>query len=194
MNIFKSLYNAVIALSEKPYAVKALGAISFAESSFFPIPPDVMLLPMALAKPKRALYYAAVCTITSVLGGILGYYIGAWLYDSAGAWLINLYGLGGKVEAFREQYREYGHWVILLKGLTPIPFKLVTITSGLAGYDIWMFILLSIITRGARFFILAGVLHKYGDFLRGFIERNLTAIAIISIIALVGGFAIVKFL
>jgi membrane protein YqaA with SNARE-associated domain len=194
MNIFKSLYDKTIALSEKPYAVKALGAVSFAESSFFPIPPDVILLPMSLAKPHKALYYAAVCTITSVLGGILGYYIGAVLYDTAGAWVINFYGLQGKAETFREQFQQHGHWIILLKGLTPIPFKLVTITSGLAGYDIWMFILLSIITRGGRFFILAGVLHKYGDVLRVFIEKHLTALAIGTIIAIVGGFVAVKYL
>lgn len=194
MNIFKSLYDWTINLANKPYAPKALGAISFAESSFFPIPPDVMLLPMCLAKPNRALYYAAICTITSVLGGILGYAIGFFLFEQAGAWVIKFYGLGTQVETFRTQFQEYGHWVILLKGLTPIPYKLVTITSGLAGYDFFWFVVLSLITRGARFFILAGVLHKWGVPIKAFVEKNLTLLAILAIGALVGGFVVVKYL
>ncbi len=128
-----------------------LGAVSFAESSFFPIPPDVMLIPMALARPDRAFYLAAWCSITSVAGGILGYAIGALLYDSVGAWLISIYGYGDKVETFRAAYAEWGAWIILLKGLTPIPYKIVTITSGFAGYNLGLFILFSMITRGRAF-------------------------------------------
>src|SRR4029077_12086940 len=138
-------------------ALWILSAVAFAESSFFPVPPDIMLLPMSLAKPQRAWLYAGVCTIASVAGGLLGYAIGALLYDSVGHWLINLYGYGDKVEAFRESYARGGAIIILGKGLTPIPYKLVTITSGFAGYNIWLFILFSIITRGARFFIEAVV-------------------------------------
>ena len=117
-----------------------MGAVSFAESSFFPVPPDVMLIPMSLARPERAWFYALVCTVTSVLGGIVGYAIGALLYDSLGQWLIQIYGLSGKVEAFRASYAEWGAWIIIGKGLTPIPYKLVTITSGFADYNIWLFI------------------------------------------------------
>jgi membrane protein YqaA with SNARE-associated domain len=132
-----------------------------------------MLIPMSLARPQRAWLYALVCTATSVVGGILGYAIGALLYDSIGQWLINLYGLGDKVEAFRAGYAEYGAWIILLKGLTPIPYKLVTITSGFAGYNIWLFILCSLIGRGMRFFIGAILFNRYGDVIRAELERRL---------------------
>src|SRR4029077_7354809 len=113
-------------------------AVCYAEVSFFPIPPDIMLLPMSLARPKRAWWFATVCTIASVAGGVVGYAIGALLYDSRGQWLINLYGLSGKVEAFRQSYAEWGAVIIIGKGLTLIPYKLVTITSGFAGYNIWL--------------------------------------------------------
>ena len=129
----RGLYQWTLSLAASPRAVPALAAVSFAESSFFPIPPDVVLVPMALAKPKSAWWFAFVCTIASVLGGLLGYAIGYLLYDSVGAWLINLYGYGQKVEALREFYAQWGWAFILVKGLTPIPFKLVTIVSGLAG-------------------------------------------------------------
>ena len=119
---------------------------------------------MALAKPEKARLYALVCTIASVLGGILGYAIGAFLYDTVGHWLISAYGYGGRDEAFRAAYAEWAeYWIILIKGLTPIPFKIVTIASGFAGYDFFMFVLLSIITRGARFFLEAELLRIYGE-------------------------------
>ena len=190
--MLKRLYNWTISLSESPRAPYALGAVSFAESSFFPIPPDVMLLPMALARPDKAWTYAAICTITSVIGGIVGYMIGSLLYDSVGQWLIAVYGLGDKLDGFRELYQKWGHWIILIKGFTPIPYKLVTIASGLAGYDFIWFVILSIITRGARFFFLAGILNRYGEPLRRFIENNLVAVAVVLILAIVGGFAAVK--
>ncbi len=132
-----------------------------------------MLIPMSLARPQRAWLYAAVCTGASVLGGILGYAIGALLYDSVGHWLIQLYGYGDKVEAFRAGYAEYGAWIILLKGLTPIPYKLVTITSGFANYNIWLFVALSVIARGGRFFIVAILLNRYGEWIRIRIEKHL---------------------
>jgi len=192
--MLKRLYNWTLSLSESPRAPYALGAVSFAESSFFPIPPDVMLLPMALARPEKAWTYAAICTITSVLGGIVGYMIGALLFDSLGQWLISVYGLGDKFETFQATYQKWGHWIILIKGFTPIPYKLVTIASGLAAYDFFWFVVLSIITRGARFFFLAGILNRYGVPLRRFIEDNLAAVATVVIVAIVGGFAAVKFL
>ena len=167
-----------------------MGAVSFAESSFFPVPPDVMLIPMSLARPERAWLYASVCTATSVLGGILGYAIGALLYDSIGHWLIQFYGLGGKVEAFRAGYAEYGAWIILLKGLTPIPYKLVTITSGFAGYNIWLFVLCSIVARGGRFFVVAVLLNRYGDVIRAELEKRLGLWVGIGAAVLVLGFYI----
>src|SRR5919109_3078637 len=150
-----------------------MGAISFAESSFFPVPPDVMLIPMSLARSDRAWFYATVCTATSVAGGVLGYLIGAVLYDSIGLWLIQLYGYGDKVEAFRESYAQWGGWIILLKGLTAIPYKIVTIASGFAGYNLLMFVLLSIVARGMRFYLLAFLLNRYGAQARSIIEERL---------------------
>src|SRR3990170_3558999 len=165
--MLRRLYDWTLSLAARPSAPYALAAVSFSESSFFPVPPDVMLVPMMLARPDKAWFYALICTITSVLGGILGYVIGLVLYDSIGAWLFRLYGLAEGAETFRHAYAEYGHWVILLKGLTPIPYKLVTITSGFANYDLFWFIVLSIITRGGRFFILAALLGRYGPLIKG---------------------------
>src|SRR5438874_5884766 len=188
--MLRRIYDWCIDAAHKPYALWIMGAVAFAESSFFPVPPDVMLIPMSLARPQRAWLYALVCTSTSVLGGILGYAIGALLYDSIGHWLIQIYGYGDKVEAFRAGYAEYGAWIILLKGLTPIPYKLVTITSGFANYDIWLFILCSIVARGGRFFVLAILLNRYGDFIRKELEKRLTTYVMIGAIVLVGGFYI----
>ena len=171
--MLKRMYDWCIAAADKPYALWLMGAVSFADSSFFPIPPDVMLIPMSLARPQKAWLYALVCTVTSVAGGVVGYAIGALLYDSVGQWLINLYGYGDKVEAFRASYAEYGAWIILLKGLTPIPYKLVTITSGFANYNLLLFIVFSIIARGGRFFIVAIVLNRYGAWIREVIEKRL---------------------
>lgn len=191
--MFKKLYDWVLALSHSPKAPQALAGVSFAESSFFPVPPDVMLLPMCMAKPEKAWNYAAICTVASVLGGILGYAIGALLFDTLGAWLIKLYGYGDKMDAFRKAYQDYGHWIILIKGFTPIPFKLVTIASGLAGYNFWMFVLLSVITRGARFFFVAGIMNRFGAPLKAFIEENLTMVGIASVVIFIGGFYLAKF-
>ena len=171
--MLRRIYDWCIDAAHKPYAMWIMGAVSFAESSFFPVPPDVMLIPMSLARPQWAWLYASVCTATSVLGGILGYAIGALLYDSIGHWLIQFYGYGDKVEAFRAGYAEYGAWIILLKGLTPIPYKLVTITSGFAGYNIWLFVLCSIVARGGRFFVVAVLLNRYGDVIRAELEKRL---------------------
>jgi membrane protein YqaA with SNARE-associated domain len=160
--MIRRLYDWCVDAAGKPHAAWVLGAVSFAESSFFPVPPDIMLIPMSLARPERAWYFATICTVTSVAGGLLGYFIGAVLYDTVGAWLIHLYGYGDKVEAFRAAYAQYGSLIILLKGLTPIPYKIVTITSGFAGFNIPLFVILSLITRGARFFVEAFLLNRYG--------------------------------
>ena len=189
--MLKRIYDWCVAASDKPYALWILAAVSFAESSFFPIPPDVMLAPMSMARPKRAWLFAGVCTAASVLGGIFGYAIGALLYDSVGHWLIQIYHLGDRVETFREQYARWGAVIILVKGVLPIPYKLVTITSGFAGYNIWLFILLSIITRGARFFFAALLMNRYGDLIRAWVEKHLGLSVAILTLVLVGGFGIV---
>jgi len=188
--MLKRIYDWCIDAAHKPYALWIMGAVSFAESSFFPIPPDVMLIPMSLARPQRAWLYATICTITSVLGGIVGYAIGALLFDSVGQWLIHVYGLGGKVDAFRASYAEWGAVIILLKGLTPIPYKLVTITSGFAGYNIVLFILCSIVARGGRFFVAAILLNRYGDWIRERIERHLGLWVTLGAVVLVLGFVV----
>jgi membrane protein YqaA with SNARE-associated domain len=188
--MLRRIYDWCVASADKPYALWVLGAVSFAESSFFPVPPDIMLLPMSLARPQRAWLFAALCTVASVAGGMLGYAIGAVLYDSVGHWLIGLYGLGDKVDAFRAGYAEWGAWIILLKGLTPIPYKLVTITSGFAGYNIWLFVLCSIIARGGRFFAVAILLNRYGDTIRAEIEKRLGLWVAVLAIVLVLGFVV----
>jgi membrane protein YqaA with SNARE-associated domain len=188
--MLKRIYDWCIDAAHKPHALWIMASVAFAESSFFPVPPDVMLIPMSLARPQRAWLYASVCTGASVLGGILGYAIGALLYDSLGHWLIDFYGLGGKVEAFRASYAQWGAVIILLKGLTPIPYKLVTITSGFAGYNLVLFVLCSIIARGGRFFMAAILLNRYGEWIRLRIERNLGLWVAVLAAVLVAGFVI----
>ncbi len=185
--MLRRLYDWCIAAADKPYATWLMGIVSFVESSFFPIPPDVMLIPMSLARPDKAWYYATVCTATSVAGGVVGYLIGALLYDSIGLWVIRLYGLGDKVEAFRASYAYWGTWIILIKGVTPIPYKLVTIASGFAGYNLPMFVVLSVIARGMRFYLLAFLLNRYGAQARAIIEERLGFWVTVGAVVLVAG-------
>ncbi len=192
--MLRSLYNWCIDAAGKPHAAWILVAVAFAESSCLPVPPDIMLVPMTLARPDRAWRFAALCTLASVAGGMLGYFIGAVLYDSVGLWLIRLYGYGDKVEAFRAAYAQYGAWIILIKGLTPIPYKLVTIASGFAGYNFGAFVALSLLTRGARFFAEAFLLKRYGPPARVMIEKRLGLWAAIAAVALVGGMAAALYL
>jgi membrane protein YqaA with SNARE-associated domain len=186
--MFKRLYHWTLSLAESPHAPWALALVAFAESSFFPIPPDVILVPMALAKPRRALVYAAICTAASVVGGMVGYAIGALLYDTLGQWLISLYGYAERVEALRVFYAQWGWAFILVKGLTPIPFKLVTIVSGLLGYNFALFVLLCIVTRGLRFFLLAGLLNWFGEPIKAALERHFAIFLGIILVAVIGGF------
>ena len=185
--MLRKVYDWCIAAAYKPYALWLMGLVSFVESSFFPIPPDTMLIPMSLARPEKAWTYATLCTVTSVAGGVLGYVIGAYLYDTVGHWLIALYGYGDKVEAFREAYARWGTVIILLKGLTPIPYKIVTITSGFAGYNIWLFIICSFVARGMRFYLTAFLLNRYGEQVRHVIEKRLTFWFTVSVAVLVVG-------
>ena len=192
--MLRRLYNWTMELAKKPNAFWALGGVSFAESSFFPIPPDVLLVPMILANRAKAWMLAGWCTLTSVAGGILGYLIGLLLYDTVGLWLIELYGYGEKADAFRAAYAEWGAWFILIKGLTPIPFKIVTIASGLAGYNFPLFVLLCLITRGLRFYIEAALLWKFGDPVRDFIEKRLELVMTVVGVSIIGGFVVARYL
>jgi membrane protein YqaA with SNARE-associated domain len=186
--MFKRLYDWTLSLAESRHSTLALAGIAFAESSFFPLPPDLVLLPMSLAKPQKAWFYAAVCTIASVAGGILGYFIGAALFDTLGQWIIKFYGYGPRIDALRDFYGQWGWAFILVKGLTPIPFKLVTIVSGLLGYSLPLFILLALITRGARFFIIAAAMNRFGDTFRGLLEKHFAAFVVILLVVVVAGF------
>jgi membrane protein YqaA with SNARE-associated domain len=185
--MLRRLYDWCIAAAGKPYAIWILGAVSFVESSFFPVPPDIMLIPMALARPDRAWRYATICTLTSVAGGMLGYFIGALLYDSVGQWIVRVWGYGDKIEAVRQAFADYGYLIILGKGVTPIPYKIVTIASGFAGYNFGLFVLLSLLTRGARFFAEAFLLKRYGPRARVMIEKRLGFWVTISALVLVAG-------
>lgn len=190
----RRLYDWVIRLAGHPRAIPAMGVVSFVESSFFPIPPDVMLVPMVLANRQKAFTIALVCTVCSVLGGLLGYAIGFYFFETIGAWVVKTYGLQAGMEKFRDEFARYGIWVILIKGLTPIPYKLVAIASGAAHFDLFTFLWASIVTRGARFFLVAALLWKFGEPIRAFIEKRLTLVMWLFLIALVGGFVAVKFL
>jgi len=192
--MLRKMYDWCVATAGKPFATWAMGFVSFVESSFFPIPPDAMLIPMCLARPDRAYYLATVCTLASVAGGILGYAIGYFLYDTLGLWLMQLYGYGAKVEAFREAYREWGAWIILLKGMTPIPYKIVTIASGFTAYPIVPFILLSVVARGMRFYLVAFLIYRYGERARGIIEERLGLWTTIAAVLLIGGFVAAVYL
>lgn len=185
--MLRKIYDWCIAEAGKAHATWIMGFVSFIESSFFPVPPDAMLIPMSLARPDRAYYFATVCTVTSVAGGVLGYAIGYYLYDTLGLWLLQLYGYGERIEAFREAYREWGAWVIVIKGMTPIPYKLVTIVSGFAEYPIIPFILLSFVARGMRFYLVAFLIHRYGLQAREIIEKRLGFYATVGAVVVIVG-------
>ncbi len=191
--MLRRLYDWVMGLAASRHAPASLFAVSFAESSFFPIPPDVMLAPMVLARPDRAWRYAALCTLASVLGGVLGYAIGYFLQDF-GIWMMSVTGHAGGLAEFQCWYAKYGVWVILAKGLTPIPYKLVTIASGLAAFSFPAFIIASVITRSARFFLVAFVVKRFGPALLPVIERRLALFAGGLFVLLVIGLAASHFL
>ena len=171
-----------------------LAVMSFAESSFFPLPPDVMLIPMVLANPKDWFKVAGLCTLASVLGGFLGYAIGFWAMDSIGQGLLAALGLVGKFEALKPFIAQYGVWLILIKGMTPIPYKLITISAGAFHFDLLLFTVASVLARGMRFFLLAALLWRFGESMRSFIEKRLMLVTSGIAVLLVGGFAALKLL
>ena len=190
--MLKKFYDSIIALSERPAAPVWLFAIAFAEASFFPVPPDALLIPMALAQPKKAFHFALICTFGSVLGGAFGYSIGYFLLAKLAQPIINFYHYHAAFVAFQQKFAQYGVWVILIKGLTPIPYKIVTIAAGAAAFNFPVFMGASVITRGGRFFLLATLLRLFGDPVRVFIEKRLGLITSIIAISIVGGFLILK--
>ena len=192
--MLRSLYDKTMRLAAHPHAVRWLALVSFLESSIFPIPPDVMLIPMALAAPRRAFWYAGVCTVASVVGGWAGYAIGYELFEVIGQPIINLYGLHDQFAAFQHTFNEYGAWIVLIKGLTPIPYKLITITAGVTHLDLATFSIASVISRGGRFFLVVVLLWYFGEPIRTFIERYLTWVTTGVVALVVGGFVALRFI
>jgi len=192
--MIQRLYRRVLALAASPRSPWWLAAVAFAESSFFPIPPDALLIPMALARPRRAWQFAAICTVASVTGGALGYLIGYALFDQLARPLLRAYHYEAAFAHFQDMYARWGLWVILIKGLTPIPYKIVTIASGAARYNFVLFMAASAVTRGLRFFLVAALLRHYGVPVRDFIERRLTLVTSAVAAGIVGGFLVLRFL
>ena len=191
--MLRKLYDWVLSLARHRHATKALAAVSFAESSFFPIPPDVMLAPMVVTRPERAYFYATVCTLASVLGGILGYAIGHFL-EPVGMWLLAVMGKADTFEASKALFQQHGAWVILIKGLTPIPYKLITIAAGVFAFNLPLFILLSVITRAARFFLVAFVVKTFGPAMLEIVEKRLALWTLLFVVVLVGAIVAVRFI
>lgn len=192
--MLRSLYNRVLALAASRQAPVWLATVSYFESIFFPIPPDALLIPMCLARPDRALRYALICTIAGVAGGITGYYIGYALFELIAVPLIALYNYEAAFAHFRTMYDQYGIWVVAIGGFTPVPYKIVAIASGAASFSVPLFIASSVIARGARFFLVAWLLARYGDRMRDFIERRLGLLTILGVLGVVAGFAVLKLL
>ncbi|TKW61067.1 MAG: DedA family protein [Blastochloris viridis] len=195
--IFKQLrrlYDWTLKLANSRHATASLFGISFAESSFFPIPPDVMLIPMCVANRQKALWYAAVCTLGSALGGVAGYAIGYFLFETIGQGIINFYGLQHQMEVFTESFNLHGGWLIVIAGFTPLPYKLITIASGLFMYSLPLFFILSVLSRGARFFMVAGLLYYFGEPIRNFIEKRFELLTVVFSVLLIGGFVALKYL
>ena len=192
--MLKGLYDWTMRMAGHRRAMPALFGVSFVESSFFPIPPDVMLVPMVLADRTKALKIAFVCTAGSVFGALLGYAIGALLYETIGQPLLEFYGYAEKFKDVTGRYNEWGAWIVAGAALTPFPFKVITIASGVAGLNLWVFVIASILARGLRFFVEAALLWRFGPPIRTFIEGNLKLVTTVFFCLLIGGFVAIKYL
>lgn len=193
-NWHQKLYNWFLAKSTDPNALWILSAISFAESSFFPIPPDILIVPLVLADRRKAWKIAALATLTSVLGGLVGYAIGYGLYETLGMWVIKTYSLQGAFTRFQEDFLQWGFWIIVLKGFTPIPFKLVTIASGLFRLDLPTFFIASTLARGMRFYVLSAVLWYFGPWAQIALERYFGWFLLATGATLIAGIVIIRYL
>jgi len=194
MTLIRKIYDKILSLSNGNQAMWALFIIAFAESSFFPIPPDIMLIPMVLAAPSKAWRIASVATIASVLGGYFGYIIGVFFFELIAEPLLSFYGYLEKFAEFQKYYHEYGAWIVFGAGLTPFPYKIITIASGAVHLDLFVFTIASVLARGGRFFIVAWLLKRFGAPMKAFIEKNLGWLSILFLILLIGGFALIKYL
>lgn len=194
MNYLRKLYNWTLIKSRHPKATWFLSFISFIESSFFPIPPDIILIPMIIAKRTNAFLYASICTISSVLGGVAGYVIGYYLFNSIGLIIVNYYGLADQFLLFENYYLKYGIWIILGAGFTPFPFKFITIASGVFGLNIFLFIIISILARGLRFYFIAILLKIFGKVIENLINKYFNILVTIFFILLISSIMILKIL
>ena len=194
MNFLRKLYNWTLQQAEKKYSSWILSFVSFAESSFFPIPPDILLIPMIIAKKSKAWVYAFICTFSSVLGGVVGYAIGYFFYNSIGILIIDAYHLSNSFSVFENYYNEYGILIVLGAGFTPFPFKFITIASGVFNLNIFLFIITAIIARGLRFYLLAGLLFVFGEKIKVLIDKYFNILAILFFILLIGSVLLIKFI
>ena len=192
--MLRRIYDWTLSLSAHPQALWALAVVAFLESSIFPIPPDVLMIPMIIAAPRRAWLIAGVATASSVLGGLAGYWIGAGLFEQVGRPILELYGKGDRFDEFSDWYNRFGAWAVLVAGVTPFPFKVITILSGTTGLSLPVFIVAAIIARGLRFFLVAALLRAFGPPIRDFIERRLGLVFTLFCVALIGGFVVLHYL
>ncbi|USG61042.1 DedA family protein [Sneathiella marina] len=192
--MLRRLYDFTMSLAAKPRAKWFLGGISFIESSVFPIPPDVLLIPMVLANRAQAWRIAFICSIFSVLGGLFGYLIGAVFFEWIGAPIIDFYGYADKFDRFRDAYNEWGGWIVAFFGLTPFPYKVITIASGVTHLNLAVFIIASVLSRSLRFFLVAGLLWKFGEPIRDFIEKYLGLLTVVFFVLLIGSFLALKYI
>ncbi len=192
--MLRPLYNRTLALAGHRHALPALAGVSFVESSVFPIPPDALMIPMILARPRRAWIIALVCTLASVAGALLGYWIGLALFDTVGQWVLDLYGKAAAFDSFAARYNTWGAWAVLIAGVTPFPFKVITIASGATGLSLPVFIVSSLVARSLRFFLVAAILRVFGDRARDFIDRRLGLVFTVACVLLLGGFYATRYL
>jgi membrane protein YqaA with SNARE-associated domain len=191
--MLRKLYDWTMSLAATRHAEKALGSVSFIESSVFPIPPDVLLIPMVLSERARWLRYALICTVSSVLGALLGYAIGAFLYETVGQPILAFYGKENAFEQVAGWYNEWGGWGVLFAAVTPFPYKVLTIFSGATGLNLAIFVVVSILGRGLRFFLVSWLLYKFGAPIRTFIEKNLGLLFTLFMVLLIGGFVAIRY-
>ncbi len=191
--MLKKLYHWMLEKAAGPAAVPVLAAVAFVESSFFPLPPDLMLIPMCLAARRRAFMFALVCSLASVAGGLLGYGIGSLLYETAGRWILDFYGDADVLYArFQEAFQAQGFWLVAMAGFTPFPFKVITISSGVAGLNLPLFLLACFVSRAGRFFLEAALLYMFGEKIRSLIERYFGLLTVAFFLLLLGGFLAIK--
>lgn len=194
MTPLQSLYNWTLRIAAHKHAVWWLAGISFAQSSFFPIPPDVALMPMCLADRSKSFRYAFICTISSVLGGILGYAIGYFLFETIGKAIVEFYGLAGEFDNFKSKFNSWGIWIVFISGFSPIPYKIITIASGVTHMELAPFIIASIAGRTVRFYFVAGLIWKFGARIQNFIEKYLSLLTLLFFVLLIGGFISLKYI